>query len=336
MSVALRVPVVDSSQPGEARRLAVALAQRLGFDETAAGKIAIVVTEGATNLVKHAGGGEILLHTMRVGEMLGLEVIALDRGRGIADIDRSFRDGESTSGTSGTGLGAIVRLSASHDVYTQAGHGTAILARFWQSRQAMLPTQLVVEGFSVAMAGEDVSGDDWAVHHHARGCSIFLVDGLGHGVAASDAAREAVLAFRDNPNATAVDCMEAIHARLRSTRGAAAALATIDSGAGTLSFLGVGNIAGLVTDGQGCRNLVSMAGTMGHNVRVLRAFSYPWTPQSSLILHSDGVSGRWDLGSYPGLMQRVPMIAAAVLYRDRSRAKDDATVVVARESGAYS
>jgi anti-sigma regulatory factor (Ser/Thr protein kinase) len=309
------------------------MAQKLGFDETAAGKVAIVVTEAATNLLKHGHGGEILLHAIEAGEVCGLEAIAIDRGAGIADIGKSLRDGESTSGTAGSGLGAIVRLSASYDLYTRPGHGTAILARFWPSRPPAGDTALDMGGFSVAMAGEEVSGDDWAVHHRPRGCSILVVDGLGHGIAAADAAREAIQAFQKNPLAAPSECMEAIHARLRSTRGAAAALATIDASARTVNFIGVGNIAGMVTDTPECRTLVSMSGTLGHNVRCMREFVYPWCPQSRLILHSDGVSGRWDWSSYPGLMQREPVLAAAVLYRDMARGKDDATVVVAREGG---
>jgi hypothetical protein len=184
------------------------------------------------------------------------------------------------------------------------------------------------------MTGEEVSGDDWAVQHRPGGCTILMVDGLGHGGAAADAAREAVRAFLDNGQATALECMERIHARLRSTRGAAAALATIDIAARRLTFVGIGNIAGVVTETPESKNLVSMSGTLGHNVRVFREFSYPWCPQSRLILHSDGVSGRWDLAASPGLMGHEPVLAAAVLYRDMARGKDDATVVVVRESVA--
>ena len=334
MSVAVRIPVVDSSQPGEARRMAIGMALKMGFDETDTGKVAIVVTECATNLVKHGGGGEILLHPVTSGDVHGLEVIAVDRGGGMADIEKSLRDGESTSGTSGEGLGAIVRLSSFYDLYSRPGGGTVLLAQFWPGRHRSAPTACEVGGFSVAMMGEEVSGDSWSVRHGPRGCSILVVDGLGHGQAAADAAREAVLAFQESTRDTPVQCMEVLHARLRSTRGAAAAIATVDIDARRLSFVGVGNIAGVVTGTPESKSLVSMSGTLGHNLRVVREFFYPWSPQSRLILHSDGVSGRWDLGGYPGLMQSAPVVAAAALYRDMARGKDDATVVVVRESGA--
>lgn len=334
MSVAIRVPIVDSSQPGEARRLAIAMARKLGFDETETGKVAIVVTEAATNLVKHAHGGEVLLHPINMDGNTGLEVIAIDRGGGISDIFKSAHDGSSTTGTSGSGLGAIARLSTAHDLYSRPGHGTALLARLWSSKPPVPREVVEVEGVSVAMAGEEVSGDDWAVRHHPGGCSILVVDGLGHGLAACDAAREAVLAFQGAPLDSPSECMESIHARLRGTRGAAAALAAIDRESRRLRFIGIGNIAGNVGNSQDSRSLVSMSGTLGHNVRVIREFCYPWHPDSRVVLHSDGVSSKWDLSAYPGLMRREPVLAAAVLYRDMARGNDDATVVVARESGA--
>ena len=334
MSTATRIAVVDSSQPGEARRTAVAMARKLGFDETDAGKIAIVVTEGATNLVKHGGGGEILLHAIDNGGAHGLEVIALDRGKGIRDVADSLRDGQSTSGSPGSGLGAILRLSASSDLYSRPGQGTAVLARFWPSRKPAAARAFEVEGISVAMSGEEVCGDDWAVDYGHGKCRILVVDGLGHGLAACEAAREAIHVFREHSGAEPVECMEAIHARLRSTRGAAAALAVIDPEERQLTYTGVGNIAGVIIDGTAPRSLVSMSGTLGHNMRALRPFVYRWAPDAWLVLHSDGVSGRWDLASYPGLTRRMPALAAAVLYRDMARGKDDATVVVARRSGA--
>jgi anti-sigma regulatory factor (Ser/Thr protein kinase) len=333
VSVAIRIPVVETSQPGEARRAAISMARKMGFDEGETGKVAIVVTEAATNLVKHGGGGEVLLRPLQSGDCVGLEVIAIDRGRGIPNIEESLRDGHSTSGTAGSGLGAIARLSGSYDLYSSPGKGTAILSRFWLSLEQRAKPPIEVDGVSIAIAGEQVCGDDWIVHHSPDGCTILAVDGLGHGLPAADAAREAIQAFEENLTKPAAFVMEAIHARLRSTRGAAAALAIIDQDAQTLRFIGVGNIAAVILRDEGNRHLVSMSGTMGHNVRAIREFCYPWSSQSLLVMHSDGLSARWDLMSYPGLLRRAPGVIAAVLYRDMARTRDDATVIVARPRG---
>ena len=60
-------------------------------------------------------------------------------------------------------------------------------------------------------------------------------------------------------------------------------------------------------------------------------FAQPWQPQSVLVLHSDGIGTHWDLAGYPGLLARDPSLIAGILYRDHTRGRDDATVVVVKE-----
>ena len=101
------VAVTDLSGVADARRHATALAASLGFDETDVGRVAIVVTEAATNLVKHATGGEILGRAAGTAKCAALEMLALDRGPGIESVAAALRDGFSSAGSAGTGLGAI-------------------------------------------------------------------------------------------------------------------------------------------------------------------------------------------------------------------------------------
>src|SRR5262249_55627825 len=155
-------------------------------DDTAAGNVALAVTETATNLVKHAGGGALLLRALQRDGIGGLELLALDRGPGM-NVATSLRDGHSTSGSMGTGLGALSRLSSSMQLYSQPGRGTALWMEFW----ARPPTGRGVSGLQVAgvclpKSGEVVCGDDWGVECKAGFCNVLVADGLGHG---SDAAR---------------------------------------------------------------------------------------------------------------------------------------------------
>ena len=80
--------VTEASQVAEARRLVSAYARRAGVAEGRIGDVALVVTELATNLLKHAGGGQILADYRRDGDGAGLEVLALDRGSGMIDVAR--------------------------------------------------------------------------------------------------------------------------------------------------------------------------------------------------------------------------------------------------------
>jgi anti-sigma regulatory factor (Ser/Thr protein kinase) len=324
------VPVADESQVGEARRAMAVLGQRAGLDETAAGNAAVVTTEAATNLVKHAGGGEILLRAIEDG----VEVIALDRGPGIADVSASLRDGHSTVGTQGNGLGAIRRMSTTFDIYSAPGQGTAVLARIRSRPAARSTSRLEIGAVSLPKSGETVNGDAWLAGPTARGTRILVVDGLGHGPVANDAARAAVEAFRAAPGESVEAAVETCHLALRGTRGAALAVTEVDVEAGVVRFAGIGNVAGSIWNAGQSHHTVSHNGTAGHGTVRIREFSYPWPKGALLVLASDGLATRWTLEPYPGLPARDPALVAAILYRDHSRHRDDITVVVAREPRA--
>src|SRR5262245_49877192 len=154
--------VHDSSQVSAPRREASSLAARLGFSEERAGQVSLVVSELGTNLVKHAKQGQIVLRGLAGSEPedSGLEVLAIDRGPGFSNIGEALRDGHSTSGTLGAGLGAIARQSDQFDIYTQLPGGTAIVCRWWTRAPDAQPPG---EGFgvgavSVAIHGEQVCG----------------------------------------------------------------------------------------------------------------------------------------------------------------------------------
>ncbi len=315
----------DESAVGEARRASVALAGAAGFDEIDAGKVAIAVTEAATNVLKHAGGGEILLRATDAG----VEMLAVDKGPGIANLQDALRDGRSSSGTAGIGLGAISRLAGTFDVYTGEGLGTALAAHFHPANYRPSPRLHAGLEIGVAQApypGEEVCGDAWASSESA----ILIADGLGHGFQAAQAAQVAVKAFEWNRRAAARDVVDAIHLALRATRGAAVAVASVEPERRLVWFCGIGNISGVIVAAGNRRGLVSYNGTAGHEASRIAQLEYPLPEGALLVMHSDGISAKWDLASYPGLASRHPSLIAAILYRDFRRRTDDATVVVAR------
>jgi len=332
---AVAVPVVDTSQPGEARRAATAMAKQLGFDEATLGRVAVVATEAATNIVKHGKGGEVLLRPLQDDGECGIELLALDKGPGIVNLAESRLDGVSRSGTAGTGLGAIARMADVHDIYSPSGHGTVLLARIWQTRRSMpRRSPLAVGGVSVPRTGETVCGDSWAMTPDASGACLLVADGLGHGPGAADASREAVRIFHKRAAEGPVAVLRFAHDALRSTRGAAVAVADIDCESEVITFAGVGNVAGTILADSGRRNMVSHNGTLGHAARTFAEFTYPWTSAALIVLNSDGLVSHWSLDAYPGIASRDASLIAAVLYRDFTRGRDDATVVVAKRASA--
>jgi anti-sigma regulatory factor (Ser/Thr protein kinase) len=325
----LPVRIADESGPGEARRVGTALARSAGLSEVDVGRLGIVVTEAATNLVKHGGGGEILLRALRHARSIGVGLLALDRGPGIADLGRALRDGFSSAGSPGTGLGAIRRLASSFDLYSRPGEGTALHATVWSSPPA--PPGLRIGGINVPCPGEAVSGDGWVATERAGGALVLLADGLGHGAGAAEASTLAADVFRRHAALSPVAALDRIHAALRPTRGAAVAVVEIDSANGLVRFAGIGNIAGTILADGASRSVVSHHGTAGHVARRIEEFTYPWRRGALLVLHSDGLTSHWSLDRYPGLAGRDPTLIAAVLYRDFRRTRDDTSVVVVRE-----
>jgi anti-sigma regulatory factor (Ser/Thr protein kinase) len=327
-----RLEVSDDSAVGRARRIAVDLAREMAFGEVDVGRLGIVVTEAGTNLVKHAGGGELLLRGLEHDGLRGIGVLALDRGPGVASLGDAMRDGFSSSGTPGTGLGAIRRQSTLFDAYSTPGLGLALLSTVWPKVPAAEASGVLSGGINVAYPGEEVSGDAWLVRADRDGVLALVCDGLGHGPDAAAASALASAIFRRNASGAPGFVLERIHEALRSTRGAAVAVTEIDRARGLVRFAGIGNIAGTILANGTTRSVVSHHGTAGHDARRIQEFTYPWEADALLVLHSDGLVSRWTLERYPGLASRHPMLTAAVLYRDFRRGRDDTSVVVLRNA----
>ncbi|MEM5386857.1 ATP-binding protein [Paraburkholderia phymatum] len=358
--------IADASSVAFARRGANDAAQKGAFDDTDMGRVALIVTEAATNILKHAQHGELLVRALpadATGTFAdGVEIIAVDKGPGMHDVRHAFHDGRSTAGSPGTGLGAINRLSDELCVYSQPRLGTVLRAvvrsRGANARAGRPASGTDIGGICVPYPGESVCGDAWGVDADQHGVTITVADGLGHGPDAHVAAASAIDVVRRRAGRSPATLMQLAHSALRPTRGAAVAIARLDLARAQLAFAGTGNVAasifnvarpasvsggaGLGTNASGrgtdastsgardSWQLTSRNGIVGHTMRDSQEFEVPWTRNALLILHSDGIGTRWDLAAYPGLHLQPAVMIAAVLYRDFSRRRDDATVVVVK------
>jgi anti-sigma regulatory factor (Ser/Thr protein kinase) len=320
------------------RRALALLARELRLSEEDAGRAAIVATELATNLVRHTPGGEVVLRA-RDG---ALDIIAWDRGPGIPDVERSLTDGFSTAaGGSGTGLGAVRRVADSFELSSVQPSGTVILATVvpdgarrarsgnedpGAAERGLAGYTGEAAGLVLALAPETVSGDAWGACSARNGDTILLADGLGHGPGAAEASERAVAAL--HPGETVDSTLERVHGELRPTRGAAVAVAQVDTAQGVVHFAGVGNIAAAICERGSTRSLASMAGTAGRQIRTLRVFDYELPASGFLVMHSDGCRSGWSLDADPRLRRRSPLMIAATLIRDWERGRDDVSMVV--------
>jgi serine phosphatase RsbU (regulator of sigma subunit) len=224
-------------------------------------------------------------------------------------------------------------MAQTFDLQSQTGVGTVLVAELWPEtcERTKLMAGLELGAICLPKAGETACGDAWAASSHAGRTRIMIADGLGHGILAADAAATATRVFQEHADQTSAEIIQRAHGALRSTRGAAVAIADVDPQHGVVEFVGVGNISGTIVADDGTRNLVSHNGTVGHEMRRVQSFTYPWPPGASLVMHSDGLATHWRLDRYPGLRRHSPVAVAGVLYRDFERGRDDVTVVVARE-----
>ena len=326
------IEIVDPSHVGEARRVAAEYAASMGMTEEDRGKISIAVTEMATNLLKHAGHGKIVCDPVALDGAWGLRLLSVDKGAGIADIAAALQDGYSTYGSCGNGLGAVRRLSTVFDLYSVPKQGTCIIAEFLPKKAATISRSFSLGIISLAVRGEIECGDGWGARAGANLSFFMIVDGLGHGSLAAEAARQAEHVLAISHSTSAAEILGDCHDALKKTRGAAAAIAGISPDQGTLTYAGIGNISATVVDHQSRRGLASHNGTLGHQIHKIQEFTVPWNPESILIMHSDGLGTKWDLNRYAGLTSKHPSIIAAMLYRDFQRERDDVTVMAVKNS----
>jgi anti-sigma regulatory factor (Ser/Thr protein kinase) len=326
------IEVDDHSKAGEARRLIARYAEDMNLSDTDRGAVAIAVTEMATNVLKHAGRGKVICEPIGSNGSRGLRIMTLDAGPGIRDLNTALRDGYSTAGTPGNGLGAVKRLATHFDIYTLPDHGTCIVAEFWPHKKVPKDNALQSGVVSLPLAGEAVCGDGWQIKRSGPCTYVMVVDGLGHGEYAAEAAREAERILAEVHSSSAAEIVRDCHNALKKTRGAAVAVAVIDHAKNVLSFCGLGNISAVLLSSEGRRGLASHNGTAGHALHRTQEFTLPWNEDSVLVMHSDGLGSRWDLDRYPGILRKHPSLMAAVLYRDFARQRDDATVLVVKNS----
>ncbi|TDD20536.1 ATP-binding SpoIIE family protein phosphatase [Nonomuraea diastatica] len=315
----------DPSAVGAVRRRAVQLAERAGFDATLVGQTAVAVSEAVSNLVKHAVEGSVLVR-LHPEAPATVEFIAFDTGPGMADIARALRDGYSSSGTLGIGMGAIARIAAGYDVHSLPGRGTVLAMHFTASRRPAPPAP--ASGLTRPIGDEEVCGDSFAISTTGAATTAMVCDGLGHGHIAAQASQLAVELFLQVCEQEPLAIVDHLHRRMGVTRGGAVAVARLAGG--TVAYAGLGNVSGWIAHAQGRKGMVSVPGIAGHQGARLRQHTYELPGHATVIMHSDGLSERWDPAHVPGLFARTPAVIAACLLREAGTRRDDACVVAAR------
>ena len=307
------------------------MAVTLGFPGNASEELALAVAELASNLLKHAGGGTLTLRPLYPGGCVGIEVEASDHGPGIADVEQSFADGYSTSGSLGYGLGSVNRLMDEIDISSAPDSGTQIVCRRWlrTNQKDLTGSRWEVGVFTRPCQGWRQNGDAFVVKEWQGQLLVGVIDGLGHGELAQKAALAAQLYVETHYDQPLEKIFSGVARASRATRGVVMALAMFRSSA-RLHFLSIGNVEVRAWSGPERLSFFLQRGILGGQQSSPRVQEFKWKSDWLLVLHTDGLRARWQWSDFPGLQREPAEFAARKLMRALATEHDDATVLVVR------
>jgi len=315
-----------------------AVGRRKGFREVVLERIELVCNEIATNQIKHAGGtGMIQIWDNESHEQPTLDIFALDYGPGIEDLEHAKRDGSTTTGTMGRGLGAIERLSSESAIYTQLAndckedkwHGTAIWSRFTDNKQKQsLALQHGI--YSRALHDNFFNGDDVQLRVNSSSARWAHMDGLGHGKEAAEAICPALKILDADKNDLALTLAKLGEA-LQSGRGAVATVGEIDVGEEHISIAGIGDMTARIIRNGELVNVAMAPGVVGHDHRSINVENIDFPRQAVFISTSDGIRS-WNMKTLPCLWRQHPQMIALVMGQVLGRNNDDRSILVIRKT----
>ncbi|MEU8682314.1 SpoIIE family protein phosphatase [Streptomyces sp. NPDC048611] len=311
-----------------AAETARAVAGRCSLPGALPDQAAVIASELASNLAHHATGGSLFIQPLPLGG--GMEIVAADHGPGIGELQRCFTDGYTTGSTLGAGLGAVKRIATDLTIRTQTGTGTLVRARLSDPDAAPAAGQ-EVGAVCLPAEREETSGDAYAVVDRGAVRTAVVVDGLGHGPEAAEAAQVALRSFHRAPDLPLPELLTALHRALRRTRGAAVGLLRLHPG--RAEYTGIGNVRVLTLTALDVGHRLSgQPGIAGLNMTVPQVRSFPVPPGATAVLHSDGIDQRWAQAPSPFVRRLPPHLLAASLAHSHRLTRDDATVLAARPS----
>jgi len=301
------------------------MAAAIGFGEIALAEIEIVISELGTNIVKHANArGEIVFNALTDGNARGIEIIAADQGPGIKDIDEMMTDGRSTTGTLGIGLSGVKRLT--DEFYLQSAEGSATVIRVRKWMMSDYRSQIRYSVLSKPKSGERISGDACFFKHLPSVAVFSVIDALGHGFHAHEAAVQAISVLENSYHRTLYEIVERCHKKLRNTRGCAAAFGRIDFKTLKFQHISVGNVETRVYSTPAQLRPACTNGIIGTIIENIRVEEYPYNKGACIVMFSDGISGKFELDG--AMLRKTPQEISDFIFSNYAKNHDDATVLV--------
>ncbi len=330
----IRIRVKSSPDVLSALRAAKEMAGIIGFDDKAIEEISLVAKELATNLIRHAGGGELQFSAISENRINGLQIVSKDRGPGIPSADEALADGYSTGGSLGYGLGTVNRLMDELDIKSSIGleHGTVIICSKWIRPAALehFNCPLDIGAATRPHPGMNQNGDAYFIKTWQDGALVGVIDGLGHGQFAHKASQKAFQYLSNHYDRPLPEIFRGVGSNCRATRGVVMALVRFDWVNAMLSFASIGNIEIRAIGGRDKYNFPVRRGILGINAPPPQVSTEKWSRDTMLVLHSDGVASHWSWEEFRHLTDRSATTIARELLNKLGKDHDDATVVVVK------
>ena len=327
----------DVTQDGDdiiVKQAAESMAGDIGFDESAQAELGIVAVELASNVRKHADHGELSVSRLVDADREGIRIESFDVGPGIPNVDAAFADGASTAGSLGGGLGAVNRLMHQLTVAApgEPDFGTHVVADRWvrPPEASTTPCPLSFGAASRPAAEETVNGDSFVIKRWDDSALVGVIDGLGHGADAHEAAAAATEYVETHYDSSMGAIFDGTERACRGTRGVVMALARFDWTEDSVTVGSVGNINYKVTDDSEL-SIVPRRGVVGNDGPDPKVTRADWRPTDRLVLFSDGVESHWKLRDRRRLEGESATVTARRLLDEHSKPHDDATVLVVSE-----
>lgn len=311
------------------------MATNIGFGPGVGEEIVLVATELATNLMRHAAGGDLLVRSVAANDRAGIQIESRDKGPGIGDVERAFADGYSTASGPGYGLGAINRLMDELEIAPSiaGGAGVHITCRRWVRHP---DTPGVLNPFAIGAASRPhplmpVNGDSFVVKQWGQKALVAVIDGLGHGQPAHRAAETARQYVENHFDAPLSSIFTGVARACVATRGVVMAAALFDGAQEIFSFASLGNVEARIFNSSNHARLLITRGILGHTNKIPAVKNFPWDPNSVFVMHSDGLLSRWHWAEFM-FANELPSRIAQRLLSMLARKEDDATVIVVKRA----
>ena len=318
-----------------AKRKTRALALKIGFNKNEADEISIVITELGTNIIKHTKRGIITIIQVASRSKNGIQIEAKDNGSGFDDLEKAMINGYSTFNTLGCGMGTINHIMDELEITSDRKDGGYIITKKWIKPETVSGKQKCPFEFGAATRMHpkmSVNGDTFVIKQWENNSLVAVVDGVGHGMLANRSALKARNYIENHYDQPLTEIFRGASVACRSTTtGVVMAIATFDWVTSVIKFASVGNIETRIHNKTTPISFGLRRGVVGFKMPKILVNNEKWENGSIMIMHSDGLSTRWDWRTVLPFTTQSSTKLAQHLHRTLSKDNDDSTVMVIKD-----